>query len=68
VTITPSGGPAVPVSIDADGFGTTTLAPDRAAVVTSTAADGRTATTPVPPFESDSGGPPGTTPGTRVVG
>jgi hypothetical protein len=68
LTVTPHGGTPTAVTVDGDGFGTTTLGPDRAAVVTSTDPRGHAVSTPVPPFDSDMGGPPGTTPGTRVVG
>jgi hypothetical protein len=62
------GGPAAPVALDADGAGTATVRSDRPATVTAYGPDGAAlASTPVPPFESDSGGLPGSTPGTRVV-
>jgi hypothetical protein len=62
------GGSVVPVALDASGSGTTAVHPDRAAVVTSYAADGSViASTPVPGFENDTSGIPGDTPLTRVV-
>ena len=60
--------PATPVTLDSSGFGTATLAPDAAASVTAYAAEGSASvSTPVPPFETDSGGLPGDTPKTRIV-
>lgn len=60
--------PATPVTLDPAGFGLTTLAPGAAASVTAYAADGSAlGSTPVPPFETDSGGLPGDSPKTRIV-
>jgi hypothetical protein len=68
VELTVAGAPPVAVPLDADGFGTTTLAPDAEASVTAYRADGRKlAETPVLPFETNSGGIPGDDPKTRVV-
>lgn len=69
VTIRVDGGRAVPVTLDASGRGTATVPPEQDAVVTAVDAGGRTmARTPVPRFETVSGGVPGSTPGTRIVG
>ncbi len=58
----------MPVALDVDGAGSATVRSDRAATVTAYGPDGAAlASTPVPPIESDSGGLPGITPGTRVV-
>ncbi|MEJ3745163.1 hypothetical protein WEI85_17935 [Actinomycetes bacterium KLBMP 9797] len=68
VTITIGANAPVPVSIDASGLGTATVPANQPATVTAVAADGTAiATTPVPPFEKESGGLPGATRGTRIV-
>lgn len=67
-TLTVAGAAPTPLTLDPSGSAVTTLAPDAAATVTAYPADGGTpAGTPVPPFETDSGGLPGDTPKTRVV-
>jgi hypothetical protein len=67
-TLTVAGAAAVPVALDATGFGTATLDPGATASVTSYAKDGSVlGVTPVPPFETDSGGIPGDDPRTRIV-
>ena len=66
--LTVHGAAPVPVPLDADGAGFTGLNPGVAASVTAYGVDGAVlASTPVPPFETDSGGIPGDTPETRVV-
>jgi hypothetical protein len=66
--LTVSGGQPVTLSMDASGEAVTTLPPDAVATVTAYPADGSApSTTPVPPFETDSGGLPGDTPKTRIV-
>ncbi|MBU2666807.1 hypothetical protein KOI35_25175 [Actinoplanes bogorensis] len=65
VTLTVGGGAPVNVTPGA----TTTVPPYAEAHVTAYGENGvELGTTPVPPFETDSGGPPGDTPRTRVVG
>ena len=67
-TVTVQEGAPIPVTLDASGFGTTTIPPNEPAIVTAHAPDGTTlASTPVPAFESNSGGLPGDTPNTRIV-
>lgn len=67
-TMTVAGAAAVPIALDATGFGTTTLDPGAEASVTSYAQDGSVlGVTPVPPFETNSGGIPGDDPKTRIV-
>jgi hypothetical protein len=67
-TITVAGASPLPVPLDATGAGSATVPPGAAAVVTAYASDGSViASTPVPPFETDSSGLPGDTPGTRIV-
>jgi hypothetical protein len=66
--VTIGGGSPVPVALDASGAGTAAVPLDQAATVTAYAADGTVlGSTPVPPFESNSSGLPGDTPGTRIV-
>ena len=66
--LTVAGAAAVPVELDAKGFGTATLDPDAAATVTSYAEGGSVlGVTPVPPFETNSSGIPGDDTRTRVV-
>ena len=68
VELTTAGAAPVPVALDADGFGTTTLAGAAEASVTAYRADGTVlARTPVLPFETDSGGIPGDDLKTRIV-
>ncbi|GAA3726447.1 hypothetical protein GCM10022225_04440 [Plantactinospora mayteni] len=67
-TVSAGDGAPIPVTLDASGFGTTTIAPNQPATVTAHAADGTTlASTPIPAFEGNSGGLPGDTPNTRVT-
>jgi hypothetical protein len=69
VTLTVDGSGPVPVGLDATGRGVVTVDRDRPATLTAYFAAGEPPIdSPVPMFESDSGGLPGTTPGTRVVG
>ncbi|GIJ29154.1 hypothetical protein Vqi01_43160 [Micromonospora qiuiae] len=69
VTVTTLGGTPTPVTLDASGFGATTVPPTRPATVTAHTADGTTlASTPIPAFETNTGGLPGTTPNTRITG
>ncbi|GIF17367.1 hypothetical protein BJ973_009671 [Actinoplanes tereljensis] len=57
-----------PLTLDATGAATASLPPGAAATVTAYPAnDAPPASTPVPPFETDSGGLPGDTPRTRIV-
>ena len=57
VTVTAAGAAPAPVTLDATGFGTLTLAPDQEATVTAYDRDGReTGSTPVLPFENNMGG------------
>jgi hypothetical protein len=68
VDLTVAGSAPVTVPLDADGFATTTLTPAAQAAVTAYRADGtELATTPVLPFEYDSGGLPGDDRKTRIV-
>ncbi|WP_204037020.1 hypothetical protein [Micromonospora qiuiae] len=68
VAITIDGGAPIPVTLDASGYGTTEVPPSEPATVTAFAADGTTlASTPVPQFETDTGGLPGDSPQTRIV-
>ncbi len=59
---------ADPGPLDADGTGTASLPPGAAATVEVRDARGATWSSPVIPFETDSGGIPGDTPKTRIVG
>ncbi len=68
VDLTVPGSAPVTVPLDANRFGTTTLAPAAQAAVTAYRADGtELATTPVLPLETDSGGLPGDDLKTRIV-
>jgi hypothetical protein len=68
VDLTTAGAVPVPVALDPDGFGTTTLVPAAEALVTAYRADGtKLASTPVLPFETNSGGIPGDDMKTRIV-
>jgi hypothetical protein len=68
VELTTAGAAPVAVTLDADGFGTTTLASNAEASVTTYRADGtKPATTPVLPLETNSGGIPGDDTATRIV-
>ena len=68
LSLQPAGAPPVPLVPDATGAATVGLPPSAEATVTAYAADGSVlGTTPVPPFETDSGGLPGDTPKTRIV-
>jgi hypothetical protein len=68
VELTPAGAAGVAVALDADGFGTTTLAPGASASVIAYRADGtELARTPVLPFETNMGGIPGDDMKTRIV-
>ncbi|GIJ12502.1 hypothetical protein ACFFMR_02665 [Micromonospora andamanensis] len=67
-TITVRDGAPTAVTLDASGSGTTTVAPNQPATVTALAADGTTlASTPVPAFETNMGGVPGSTMNTRII-
>ena len=68
VSLTEAGAAPVPVVLDPGGSGIATLAPDTTASVTAYAADGSVlGSTPVPAFETNSGGIPGDDLKTRVV-
>jgi hypothetical protein len=67
-TTTAGDGAPTPVTLDASGFGTTTIVPDQPATVTAHAADGTAlASTPIPAFETNTGGLPGDTLNTRIT-
>lgn len=67
-SVTVDGGAPTAVALDASGAGTTAVPPDRRATVTAFGADGRPiGSTPIPLFETNSAGPPGDTPQTRII-
>lgn len=67
-TVTAGDSAPIPVTLDASGSGTTTIAPNQSATITAHTADGITlGSTPIPAFETYSGGLPGDTPQTRVT-
>lgn len=66
--LVPADGAPVLVRLDADGAGTAALPPDTTATIRVQNAGGAVTSTPVIPFETDSGGIPGDTPKTRIVG
>jgi hypothetical protein len=68
VDLVVAGGAPVPVALDASGGGAATLPPGAAASVVAYRADGSLmSTTPVTPFETSSGGIPGSDLKTRIV-
>ncbi|GGM23114.1 hypothetical protein GCM10011608_04800 [Micromonospora sonchi] len=68
-TVTALDGTSTPVTLGTAGSGTTTVPPTKPATVTAHAADGTAlASTPIPAFETNTGGLPGTTPNTRITG
>ncbi|WP_250037139.1 hypothetical protein [Paractinoplanes maris] len=68
VTLRIGAAAAVPLTLDETGAATVPVPPSAEAHVTAYGKNGSTSETPVPLFESDSGGLPGDTPKTRVVG
>lgn len=69
VVVTAMAGTPTLVTLDASGFGTTTVPPDRPAIVTAHTAEGTVLmSTPVPAFETNSGGLPGASTNTRITG
>ncbi|MFD6754407.1 hypothetical protein [Micromonospora gifhornensis] len=67
--ITAGDGTRTPVALDPSGFGSTTIPPSMPATVTASTADGTPfISTPVPAFETNSGGLPGTSRNTRITG
>ncbi len=67
--VTALGDTPTPVALDASGFGSTTIPQHKPATVSASTADGTPfISTPVPAFETNSGGLPGTSRNTRITG